>query len=112
MEQIEMTEEKWFEEYKPVPNHFDPNASWHDGEHGYMFETYGEEQDYIYAHDYKHVWTYMDVDNGSALVAGRHFVNRIGYFITEKPWESGEEYVQVDEYEEEMDEDDEMEEDE
>lgn len=107
MEQTVMTEEQWFAEYKPIPNHFDPNASWSDGEHGYMFETYGKEQEYVYAKHYKFVWTYMDVDGGTALVAGRHFVNRIGYLITEKPWESGDEYIQIDE--DELDEDDEME---
>ena len=44
---IEMTEEEWFETYKPIPNHIDENASFNDGEHGYMFETYGEEVEFV-----------------------------------------------------------------
>lgn len=105
MEQAVLTEDKWFDEYKPIYNHLDSNASWNDGEQGCMFETYGKEQEYVYSTHYKFVWTYMDVDGGTAIVAGRHFVNRIGYFVTEKPWETGDEYIQISE-------DDEMEEDE
>jgi hypothetical protein len=52
-----------------------------------MFETYGAEQDFVYATDYHYVWTYVDGDEGTYLVSGRAFVNRIGYIITEVPWE-------------------------
>jgi hypothetical protein len=32
-----------------------------------------------------HVWTVLDGDEGITISAGRHFVNRLGYVVTEKP---------------------------
>lgn len=80
--------EDWFEFYKPVVNHLDPNASWCDEYgSGVMFETFGVEVRYVLQAKDNHVWTYMDADDGSLIVlAGYHWVNRIGYFITELPW--------------------------
>jgi len=47
------------------------------------------------------VWTWVDGDDGSWIISGFHYVNRIGYFITEKPY-TGEVYaIQVDLYEDE-----------
>lgn len=35
----------------------------------------------------EHVWTLIDGDEGDALLPGFHIVNRIGYIVTEHPWE-------------------------
>lgn len=83
---IEMTEEEWFATYKPIPNHIDKNASFSDGEHGYMFETYGDEVEFVKKADPAYIWTYGDGDDGGSYIwNGWSFVNRIGYFITEVP---------------------------
>ncbi len=80
---IQLTEEQWFEQFKPIPNHIDDNASFNDGEHGYMFETYGEELEFIKAQEPNRIWTYSDGDDGGAYICdGYHIVNRIGYFVT------------------------------
>ena len=80
---IELTEEQWFDTYKPIPNHLDENASFNDGEHGYMFETYGDELEFVKAQDSNRIWTYCDGDDGGTYITeGYHVVNRIGYFIT------------------------------
>ncbi len=84
---IEMTEEEWFETYKPIPNHLDENASFNDGEHGYMFETYGDEVEFVKAQDENRIWMYGDGDDGGSYIwSGWGFVNRLGYFITEVPF--------------------------
>ena len=84
---IEMTEEEWFETYKPIPNHIDENASFNDGEHGYMFETYGEEVEFVKQQNPNHIWMYGDGDDGGTYIwSGWGFVNRLGYFITEVPF--------------------------
>lgn len=83
---IEMTEEEWFATYKPIPNHIDKDASFNDGEQGYMFETYGKELQFVMAADSDYIWTYGDGDDGGTYIwNGWSFVNRIGYFITEVP---------------------------
>ena len=51
-----------------------------------MYETYGNELDYVNTQLNKHVWTWVDTEEGDAILSGKHWVNRIGYFITEKPW--------------------------
>jgi len=51
------------------------------------FETYGEDLAFVGTQDNKHVWTLVDDDKGvPTIVAGYHFVNRIHYIITIKPW--------------------------
>lgn len=84
MADIEVTLEQWEEQYRLVPNTFDPHASWD----GAMFETYGEELEYVQALiPTNRVWTYCDGDEGELLiVSGYSYVNRIGYFVTEEPW--------------------------
>jgi hypothetical protein len=52
------------------------------------FETYGEDLAFVGTQQNNHVWTLVDDDNGiPTIVAGYHFVNRIGYIITIKKWE-------------------------
>ena len=84
---IEMDYDEWFDTFKPIPNHIDKNASFSDGEYGYMFETYGDELTFIQGANDNIIWTYGDGDDGGTYIwSGYSFVNRIGYFITERPW--------------------------
>jgi hypothetical protein len=90
-----MTYDKWFDTFKPVKNHLDPNAA---GE-GTMFETFGAEDTHVRAiaqTDPKKVWTELDVDGRLVIVNGWHYVNRIGYYITEVPYDGPEITVRVD----------------
>lgn len=36
--------------------------------------------------DSKHLWTIIDADGNLYAVTGRHFVNRLGYIVTEEAW--------------------------
>lgn len=81
---ISMDMQEWEDTYNPMSNHIDFKASWN----GALYETYGEEEKFIYEVDPRHVWTYMDGDDGGTyLVSGRSFINRIGYIVTAKPWD-------------------------
>lgn len=88
---IEMDYDEWFDTFKPIPNHIDKNASFGDGEHGYMFETYGDELKYVQELiDDNRIWTLGDGDDGGTYIwNGYSFVNRIGYFITDVAWVEG-----------------------
>lgn len=97
---IEQTFEWWLEEYKPITNHIDSNASFQDEDgNGIMFETFGEELEFVKAQDPRCIWTYGDGDDGGGYIwNGYHYINRIGYFITEVPCpENTTVQVQVDE---------------
>lgn len=84
MPDLEITLDQWEEQYKPMPNPFDPHASWD----GVLFETYGEELAFVQNMiPTNRVWTYVDGDEGELLiVSGYSYVNRIGYFVTGEPW--------------------------
>lgn len=84
---IEQTFDSWLEEFKPITNHLDPHASFQDESGtGIMFETYGDEVEFVKKQDPRCIWTYGDGDDGGGYIwSGWHFVNRLGYFITEVP---------------------------
>jgi hypothetical protein len=66
-----------------------------------MFETFGQDLRRVLGTPKRHVWTVIDVsssfdgdvpkdedgDDCWLVVAGYHLVNRLGYVITENPWE-------------------------
>ena len=79
---IELTEEDWFKTYKPIKNNLVMDSSFD----GHMFETYGEEVEFVKAQDENRIWMLGDGDDGGMYIwSGWGFVNRIGYFITEVP---------------------------
>jgi hypothetical protein len=73
--------DEWATKFKPKTNHF------HNQEYYRMYETYGEEVEYVKSIHPNFVWTYVDGDMSSYIVAGMAYVNRIGYYITENPWQ-------------------------
>ena len=78
-----LTEEQ-FEAIVFMDNHIDDNSS-HDGK---MFETFGLEFEYVkqvFIDNPARVWTMTEGDgNCQCYAMGLHWVNRMGYFITEK----------------------------
>ena len=78
--QVSMTWSEFSDFFKPIRNIFsnDPDQQ--------MYETYGAELDFIMHAKPNNVWTYLQTDEGSVTVEGVHYVNRLGYFITEVPW--------------------------
>lgn len=81
-----MTEDEWIETYKPiaVPNSnegFDFGEgctlrNWHDSHHIKAVENANPNC----------VWTVLDNGEVTAIAAGLHHVNRLGYIITSMPW--------------------------
>ncbi len=78
-----MTYEKWIEIYKPIKNHFNELAPLD----GTMFETFDRELQHVRAANEDRVWTLVEgEDDEWILTNGFHYVNRIGYVITEVPF--------------------------
>ena len=111
---LKITEEEFDEKYRPIDNLFDTNAGWG----GKLFETYDDELDYCFELSKKEnrVWTIIECDDVLFdddddedddddddddddeeeyapmclyIVSGFHYVNRIGFLVTELPY-SGE----------------------
>jgi hypothetical protein len=83
-----MTFEEWEATYKPIYNMIDLNASFE----GIMFETYGKELEQVKNFSPNKIWTLVSDGDSILLVSGYAFCNRIGYFLTHKPWD---EYMEV-----------------
>lgn len=64
---------------------------------GCMYETFGEEVEYVKQVPNNRIWTIVDTDGDDLLIlAGYHFVNRLGYLITNEAWEDENEDYLVD----------------
>ncbi len=83
---IQLTELEFDEQYPLVPNPFNPDASWSgSNEQGCLFETYGEDYDFVKQQDPRTIWTMID----ASIVSGFHFVDRLGYLISTVPVPDG-----------------------
>lgn len=73
----------WEDTFNPLPNPFDEDHP--------MLETYGKALEHVLAANRacsEKVWTVVEGDNGNWYICqGYHLVNRIGYFITELPYD-------------------------
>ena len=74
-----MTFDFWHEKYKPINNPFVEGFT-------EVFETYGEECDFVHDHDVHNIWTVIEGDDDLHIVSGLHLVNRLNYIITENKW--------------------------
>ena len=101
-----LTEEEFYEKFKCEKNHIDTNASFS----GCMFETYGEEIDYVFKMiktnrvitiiegdlDEDEEYRTLIDDFGNKVIepisnlyyaSGFHYVNRLGFLVLDKPYE-------------------------
>ena len=83
----DLTECEFDSEYPLIVNHLNPSAGWaFDDQGGCLFDTYGPEFEFVRQQDPQQVWTLVDTDNGHmAVISGLHYVNRIGYLISQIP---------------------------
>ena len=94
-----MTEEGFWN-HSPLLNHFRITEAFHSFRIGevfrpqlysdlndHMFETYGDELDFVEDHDPSNIWTLVEEDGILSLSSGKITANRIGYFVTETPCE-------------------------
>lgn len=89
MNYAEISEEAFLAIFQPIKNHLNPNAAFDFGEGGTMFETYGEELAHVQSQPAARIWTLVEGDDGLELTSGFHFVNRLGYIITQHPVQPG-----------------------
>lgn len=84
------TYDSWVDTFKPIQNKI---VNHNDEDLILTFETYGDEVEFVKQQDPNKIWTEVDGDSGTYIVAGWHFVNRIHYYITTNPWTD--EYTEV-----------------
>jgi len=85
-----LTYDDFLEKYTCVENPFTEGGSFNNC----MFETYGEEYQLVVKQVGLYpasVWTVIDCDGWFGITAGYHWINRIGYLITEEEWKTDDE---------------------
>jgi len=83
----ENTIDDFYNKYTLVENHLTNYGSFENK----MFETYDKELEFVRSCDPKRIWTVIDCDGWFGVTAGYHWVNRIGYLITEEEWKTDDE---------------------
>lgn len=80
---IELSEDAFAALFPLRTNYLNPGASWQNADGiGCLFETYGDEFEYVEHCDPRRIWTLVDDDDGSqSLLSGFHIVNRVGYLV-------------------------------
>ena len=83
-----MTYDEWFAKYRPIKNPLE-NTEALDG---CMFETDGDELDFIRNHNFYNVWTLVEGYKGLYVINGYHIVDRLGYLVTLEQWKENEHF--------------------
>lgn len=71
---------EWRATYRPLPHPLEPVDAPYDG---LLLHYEGPDHDHVCSQPGPFVWTLIEGDFGTYIVAGYHRVNRLGYFITE-----------------------------
>lgn len=85
-----LLQEEWEAKYKPIKN---PNNEW-GGDYS-AFETFSPEVDFVWSKPDNLVWTEIDGDEGNYIIAGKHYVNRLQYYVCDVPWTDENETVVI-----------------
>jgi hypothetical protein len=82
--QVNITYDEWDEKFRPMSNPWEP--------HSQQFDI---DMDFSNI-DVHRIWTMVDCDGHLYVVNGKHYVNRMWYFITEERWKDGDQYDIID----------------
>ena len=74
--------DEFFEKYKPIRNYDDRFTNCEIDGASYTWDTH-EDWAMVSIADERHVWTLIETDKGEFIIQGRHFVDRLAYFICE-----------------------------
>jgi hypothetical protein len=87
----QIAEDEFGAKYPLVTNRMNPHAGWAFGDGpGCLFETFGQDLDFVRSQHPRTIWTLIDGDDGRQYVInGYHLVNRIGYLISTVPFPDG-----------------------
>ncbi|GEM_PF-2511932 len=88
---MKMTMGEFIKEYKPLENNFSTIDK-------YLFESYGEEWEFVLEQDPKHIWTYADSGEEypkDIIYPGISISNRYGYFVTELPAIVQDDFIEI-----------------
>ena len=82
-----INETQWEIKYKPISY---PLDKFNNTDSTLMYETYGKELNSINKYQNVYVWSLVETDiGGLRILNGKHVVNLIGYYLTELPWQDG-----------------------
>lgn len=81
------TWDEFVAKHRPIKTHITQDAPYD----GCMFETFGEELDFVRKHAAEQIFTLVEAEGYTFVVPGFHIVNRLGYLLVEQPWTKADE---------------------
>lgn len=82
---IQADEEWWSDNYRPIIN--PKNGT-------YLFEEFGEDLDFLNKMAQENrVWTWVQENGMTVIMNGFHYLNRLGYYVTEVPWDNEQDII-------------------
>lgn len=74
--------DSFFSLYEPLKNVVNIDAAYY----GYLYETHGRDIKIINEIPNKRIWTLIEEDGMTFVISGKHYVNRLGYFVCKNEW--------------------------
>ena len=87
---ITMDVPTFWNRFRPLHNHIDPEKASRKDETGQVniFETFGKELTFVHCQRRNKIWTLIDGEDGRQhIISGFHTVDRVGYLVTEVPFD-------------------------
>ena len=79
---LSLTYDDWCATYAPIKNPLREDAPFD----GTMLETFGDDLAFVRDQPGDIIWSLVQGDDGDLyVVSGYHLVNRLGYFVTDRP---------------------------
>ena len=82
---LDITEDTFLERFVPIANPFDATAGFDFGNGSCLFAPTGREFEFVRGQPPENIWTIVEGDDGIEITNGMHFVNRLGYLVSEHP---------------------------
>lgn len=79
-----MTFKEFLSEYLPRKNHRNTHAKLH----GLLYDPFGEDLQFVRSVAEQRVWTVKDGPLHLVIEPGVRWIDRLGYIVTLKPWDS------------------------
>ena len=82
----EMTEDEWIAKYRPKPHPTGQEKGYDYGSGSTLLDNAVADRAHLDQTALFNIWSVIEGDEGQIIVSGRHWVNCLGWIVTEEPW--------------------------
>ena len=82
----EITEDEWIEQYNPRPHPTGKGNGYDYGDGSTLLDASPQDREHLDQTPLMQIWSVIEGDEGQVIAAGRHWVNCLGWIVTEEAW--------------------------